>query len=168
MFKWLCVCYAVVTVTFFSVTISGYWAFGNQADGLILSNFLDDGKALVPKWFILMTNIFTIVQLSAVGVVWTDFQTIWKFSLFFMFSETKTMKISRELIVFVFVQKQFSIVCCFWCFPKSCLGWGTKNLFGELFMENCFHKNMKMILKLCAFWTSRLFFLVPKTRKNEN
>ncbi|PSR89888.1 GABA transporter like [Actinidia chinensis var. chinensis] len=70
MFKGLCVCYAVVTVTFFSVAISGYWAFGNQADGLILSNFLDGGKALVPKWFILMTNVFTIVQLSAVGVVY--------------------------------------------------------------------------------------------------
>ncbi|KAH7561176.1 hypothetical protein JRO89_XS10G0185200 [Xanthoceras sorbifolium] len=70
MFKGLCVCYAVVTVTFFSVAISGYWAFGNQADGLILTNFLDDGKPLVPKWFIFMTNIFTILQLSAVGVVY--------------------------------------------------------------------------------------------------
>ncbi|KAL5765597.1 hypothetical protein ACOSP7_016214 [Xanthoceras sorbifolium] len=70
MFKGLCVCYAVVTVTFFSVAISGYWAFGNQADGLILSNFLDDGKPLVPKWFIFMINIFTILQLSAVGVVY--------------------------------------------------------------------------------------------------
>ncbi|GMP88639.1 hypothetical protein CsSME_00040548 [Camellia sinensis var. sinensis] len=70
MFKGLCVCYAVVTVTFFSVAISGYWAFGNQADGQILTNFLGDGKALVPKWFILMTNIFTILQLSAVAVVY--------------------------------------------------------------------------------------------------
>jgi len=69
MFKGLCVCYTVVTVTFFSVAISGYWAFGNKAEGLILSNFLEDGKALVPKWFILMTNAFTIFQLSAVGVV---------------------------------------------------------------------------------------------------
>ncbi|XP_059430525.1 GABA transporter 1-like [Corylus avellana] len=70
MFKGLCVCYTVATVTFFSVAISGYWAFGNQAEGLILTNFLVDGKALVPKWFILMTNIFTILQLSAVGVVY--------------------------------------------------------------------------------------------------
>ncbi|KAL2511147.1 GABA transporter 1 [Abeliophyllum distichum] len=70
MFKGLCVCYGVVTVTFFSVAISGYWAFGNQADGLILTNFLDDGKPLVPKWFILMTNAFTILQLSAVAVVY--------------------------------------------------------------------------------------------------
>ncbi|XP_038692803.1 GABA transporter 1 [Tripterygium wilfordii] len=70
MFKGLSVCYAVVTVTFFSVAISGYWAFGNQAEGLVLSNFSVDGKPLVPKWFILMTNIFTILQLSAVGVVY--------------------------------------------------------------------------------------------------
>ncbi|KAJ7947931.1 GABA transporter 1-like [Quillaja saponaria] len=70
MFKGLCVCYTVVTVTFFSVSISGYWAFGNEAAGLILSNFVDDGKALVPKWFIFMTNIFTIAQLSAVSVVY--------------------------------------------------------------------------------------------------
>ncbi|XAR60086.1 hypothetical protein NMG60_11033329 [Bertholletia excelsa] len=71
MFKGLCVCYTVVTMTFFSVAISGYWAFGNQANGLILNNFLgDNDKALVPKWFIFMTNIFTILQLSAVGVVY--------------------------------------------------------------------------------------------------
>ncbi|GFP98035.1 gaba transporter 1 [Phtheirospermum japonicum] len=62
--------YIVVTATFFSVSISGYWAFGNQADGLILTNFLGDGKTLVPKWFVLMTNAFTILQLSAVAVVY--------------------------------------------------------------------------------------------------
>ncbi|KAM0999956.1 hypothetical protein TB2_006520 [Malus domestica] len=70
MFKGLCVCYAVVTMIFFSVAISGYWAFGNQAEGLILSNFLDDGKPLVPKWFIFMINLFTTLQLSTVGVVY--------------------------------------------------------------------------------------------------
>ncbi|XVE59503.1 hypothetical protein DITRI_Ditri05aG0051000 [Diplodiscus trichospermus] len=70
MFKGLCVCYTVLIMTFFTVAISGYWAFGNESEGLLLSNFLDDGKPLVPKWFILMTNIFTILQLSAVGVVY--------------------------------------------------------------------------------------------------
>lgn len=71
MFKGLCVCYAVVTVTFFSVAVSGYWAFGNEAGGLILNNFLnEDGNPLVPRWFIMMTNIFTILQLSAVAVVY--------------------------------------------------------------------------------------------------
>ncbi|GLT51300.1 hypothetical protein SLA2020_247190 [Shorea laevis] len=70
MFKGLCVCYAVVVTTFSSVAISGYWAFGNQAEGLVLNNFSNNGKPLVPKWFILMTNIFTILQLSAVAVVY--------------------------------------------------------------------------------------------------
>ncbi|KAK8596162.1 hypothetical protein V6N13_000810 [Hibiscus sabdariffa] len=70
MFKGLCVCYTVLMVTFFTVAISGYWAFGNESEGLLLSNFLDDGKSLVPKWFFLMTNIFTVLQLSAVSVVY--------------------------------------------------------------------------------------------------
>ncbi|PON97145.1 Amino acid transporter, transmembrane domain containing protein [Trema orientale] len=70
MLKGLSICYTVVSVTFFSVAISGYWAFGNEAEGLILSNFLKDGKPLVPKWFFFMTNIFTIMQLSAVGVAY--------------------------------------------------------------------------------------------------
>lgn len=69
MFKGLCICYAVVTSTFFSVAISGYWAFGNQSEGLILSNFTENGRNLVPKAFILITNLFTIMQLSAVAVV---------------------------------------------------------------------------------------------------
>ncbi|PWA37538.1 transmembrane amino acid transporter family protein [Artemisia annua] len=71
MFKGLCVCYSVIIATFFSVTISGYWAFGNESAGFILSNFIDDnGKPLVPRWFNMMTNIFTILQLSAVTVVY--------------------------------------------------------------------------------------------------
>ncbi|RDY08014.1 GABA transporter 1, partial [Mucuna pruriens] len=70
MLKGLCVCYTVLTFTFFSVAISGYWAFGNQAEGLVLSNLVDNEKPLVPKWFIYMTNIFTITQLSAVAVVY--------------------------------------------------------------------------------------------------
>ncbi|XP_020592752.1 GABA transporter 1 [Phalaenopsis equestris] len=71
MFKGLCLCYAVAAATFFTVAISGYWAFGNLAEGTILSNFIaPNGRPLVPKWFLLMTNIFTILQLSAVAVVY--------------------------------------------------------------------------------------------------
>lgn len=70
MFKGLCVCYTIISVTFFSVAISGYWAFGIQAESIILSNFSHDGRALLPKWFILITNIFTILQQSAVAVVY--------------------------------------------------------------------------------------------------
>lgn len=70
MFKGLSVCYSVVSVTFFSVAVSGYWAFGNQAEGQILSNFVVNGKALLPKWLIFMTNAFVILQIAAVGVVY--------------------------------------------------------------------------------------------------
>ncbi|KAJ4978074.1 hypothetical protein NE237_008854 [Protea cynaroides] len=71
MFKGLVICYTVVVITFFSVAISGYWAFGNQAAGIILSNFIDsNGNPLVPKWFLMMTNIFTLLQLAAVAVVY--------------------------------------------------------------------------------------------------
>ncbi|XP_028553461.1 GABA transporter 1 isoform X2 [Dendrobium catenatum] len=71
MFKGLCLCYAVAVATFFSVAVSGYWVFGNLAKGTILSNFISgNGRPLVPKWFLLMANIFTILQLSAVAVVY--------------------------------------------------------------------------------------------------
>ncbi|XP_010268184.1 PREDICTED: GABA transporter 1-like [Nelumbo nucifera] len=69
MFKGLCVCYAVVVTTFFSVAISGYWAFGNRAQETILANFMINGNPLVPKWTILMTNTFTLLQVSAVCLV---------------------------------------------------------------------------------------------------
>ncbi|RWW24700.1 hypothetical protein GW17_00011000 [Ensete ventricosum] len=71
MFKGLCLCYAVVVTTFFSVAISGYWAFGNRAQGYVLANFdLEDGTTLVPKWFLAMTTLLTLLQLAAVGVVY--------------------------------------------------------------------------------------------------
>ncbi|KAL8136752.1 hypothetical protein V2J09_002753 [Rumex salicifolius] len=60
MLKGLTVCYSVVIATFFSVSISGYWAFGNKSEGQILSNFTagSNGGVLIPKWFIYMTNAF--------------------------------------------------------------------------------------------------------------
>lgn len=69
MFKGLCVCYAVVVTTFYSVAISGYWAFGNQAQATVLSNFLVDGKPLLPTWVLLVTNVFTLLQVAAVASV---------------------------------------------------------------------------------------------------
>ncbi|XVE75512.1 hypothetical protein DITRI_Ditri12bG0099600 [Diplodiscus trichospermus] len=69
MFKGLCLCYVVVVTTFFSVAISGYWAFGNSAQGTVLSNFMIDEKPLLPTWVLLMTNVFSLLQLSAVCVV---------------------------------------------------------------------------------------------------
>ncbi|XVF75702.1 hypothetical protein PTKIN_Ptkin13bG0207900 [Pterospermum kingtungense] len=69
MFKGLCLCYVVVVTTFFSVAISGYWAFGNSAQGTVLANFMIDEKPLLPTWVLLMTNVFSLLQLSAVCVV---------------------------------------------------------------------------------------------------
>jgi len=69
MFKGLCICYSVLVATFFSVAVSGYWAFGNHAQGQILSNFVVNGKALAPRWFIFITNAFVILQLLAVAAV---------------------------------------------------------------------------------------------------
>ncbi|XP_030965481.1 GABA transporter 1-like isoform X2 [Quercus lobata] len=70
MFKGLCVCYAVVVSTFFSVAISGYWAFGNQARGTVLANFMVDEKSLLPTWVLLMTNVFTLLQVVAVTLAY--------------------------------------------------------------------------------------------------
>ncbi|XP_020598748.1 GABA transporter 1-like [Phalaenopsis equestris] len=71
MFKGLCLCYAVVISTFFSVAISGYWAFGNQAQSSVLSNFFaSDGTVLIPKSFFMTINIFSLVQIFAVSVVY--------------------------------------------------------------------------------------------------
>ncbi|URD72243.1 Transmembrane amino acid transporter protein [Musa troglodytarum] len=71
MFKGLCFSYVIVIMTFFSVAISGYWAFGNQAEGSILTNFiLKNNSTLVPKWFLMMTNLFVLLQLAAVGVIY--------------------------------------------------------------------------------------------------
>ncbi|KAJ8765883.1 hypothetical protein K2173_020399 [Erythroxylum novogranatense] len=70
MFKGLCICFSVIISTYFSVGISGYWAFGNQAAGSILTSFMDDRKPLLPTWLLLLTNIFTLTQLYAVTVIY--------------------------------------------------------------------------------------------------
>lgn len=70
MFKGLLVCYSVVISTFFGVAISGYWAFGNQSQPSILSNLIVDGVPLLPKWFLLIIYVSTLVQLSATALVY--------------------------------------------------------------------------------------------------
>ncbi|EMS57059.1 hypothetical protein TRIUR3_16472 [Triticum urartu] len=70
MFKGLCLCYAVVVTTFFSVATAGYWAFGNAAQGLLLNNFMVDSRPVIPVWLLLMAELFTLVQLSATATVY--------------------------------------------------------------------------------------------------
>jgi amino acid permease len=70
MFKGLSLCYTIVVATFFSVAISGYWAFGNEAAGTLISNFTIDGVNLIPKWLLTITNVFVLLQLSAVALIY--------------------------------------------------------------------------------------------------
>lgn len=70
MLKGLLLCYSIVISTFFSVAISGYWAFGNKAQASVLQNFMSDRMPLLPKWFLLITYIFTFVQVSAVNLTY--------------------------------------------------------------------------------------------------
>ncbi|EXC25426.1 hypothetical protein L484_016809 [Morus notabilis] len=42
------------------VAISGYWAFGNQAQVTVLSNFLVDGKPLLPTWVLLIAAVASV------------------------------------------------------------------------------------------------------------
>ncbi|GLT75324.1 hypothetical protein SLA2020_470580 [Shorea laevis] len=71
MFKGLCICFTVVLTTYFSVAVSGYWAFGNKAAPSVLNNFMDENqKPLLPVWFLLVTNIFALLQLSAITVIY--------------------------------------------------------------------------------------------------
>lgn len=73
MFKGLCICYTVVISTFFSVAVSGYWAFGNQAAGNIFNNFAPAGEpSLVPNWLLFTANICVLLQLFAVALVYSQ------------------------------------------------------------------------------------------------
>lgn len=71
MFKGLCVCYSVILATYFSVAISGYWAFGNASGATVLANYIGETKLLLPKWFFLMTNILILLQVFGLTAVRT-------------------------------------------------------------------------------------------------
>ncbi|GLJ38218.1 hypothetical protein SUGI_0777970 [Cryptomeria japonica] len=72
MLKGLCMCYGVIMATYYSVAVSGYWAFGNNVRDNILENLMpdDEGIALVPVWLLSMAVIFILLQLFAVTLVY--------------------------------------------------------------------------------------------------
>ncbi|OIW09925.1 hypothetical protein TanjilG_32074 [Lupinus angustifolius] len=73
MVKGLALCYAVIFVTFYSAAISGYWAFGNNSNSIVLMNLLpDEGPALAPTWVIGLAAIFILLQLFAIGQVYSQ------------------------------------------------------------------------------------------------
>ncbi|KAM3711896.1 hypothetical protein ACB098_01G143800 [Castanea mollissima] len=73
MVKGLQMCYAVIFVTFYSAAVSGYWVFGNKANSNILNSLLPDkGPSLAPTWVIGLAVIFVLLQLFAIGLVYSQ------------------------------------------------------------------------------------------------
>lgn len=68
--KGIALCYTVVFITFYPVAISGYWAFGNKAQGNIFDNLVPDvGPSLMPQWLVGIASIAIVAQLLAIGLV---------------------------------------------------------------------------------------------------
>ncbi|KAJ1386071.1 Amino acid transporter, transmembrane domain [Sesbania bispinosa] len=73
MVKGLCMCYAVIGVTFYSAAVSGYWTFGNKSSSNIFKSLMpDDGPSLAPTWVLGLAVIFVLLQLFAIGLVYSQ------------------------------------------------------------------------------------------------
>ncbi|CAN4127259.1 unnamed protein product [Withania somnifera] len=73
MLKGLMLCYAVILVTFYSASVSGYWVFGNKANSNILKSLMpDEGPSLAPTWVLGLAIIFILLQLFAIGLVYSQ------------------------------------------------------------------------------------------------
>ncbi|XP_065858648.1 probable GABA transporter 2 [Euphorbia lathyris] len=73
MFKGLLMCYSVIVVTFYSAAVSGYWVFGNKSNSNILKSLMpDEGPALAPTWVLGLGVIFVLLQLFAIGLVYSQ------------------------------------------------------------------------------------------------
>lgn len=58
MYKGVSAAYGIITVTYWQLAFSGYWAFGSQVQPYILSSLTS------PQWIIVMANIFAVIQIS--------------------------------------------------------------------------------------------------------
>ncbi|KAK9698486.1 hypothetical protein RND81_08G108100 [Saponaria officinalis] len=73
MLKALSLCYTVIFFTFYAVAASGYYVFGNKATSNILKSLVpDDGPALAPDWLVGIAVIFVLLQLLAIGLVYSQ------------------------------------------------------------------------------------------------
>ncbi|XP_019053800.1 PREDICTED: probable GABA transporter 2 isoform X2 [Nelumbo nucifera] len=73
MVKGLLMCYAVSFVTFYSIAVSGYWAFGSKSISNILKSLMpDDAPSLAPIWVLGLAVIFVLFQLFAIGLVYSQ------------------------------------------------------------------------------------------------
>ncbi|CAA0838219.1 Probable GABA transporter 2 [Striga hermonthica] len=73
MVKGLIMCYTVIFMTFYSAAVSGYWVFGNKSNSNILKNLMpDEGPPLAPVWVLGLAIIFILLQLFAIGLVYSQ------------------------------------------------------------------------------------------------
>ncbi|CAI0408637.1 unnamed protein product [Linum tenue] len=73
MLKGLVMCYSVILVTFYSVSVSGYYVFGNKSSSNIINNFIPDiGPALAPTWILGGAVVCVLFQLLAIGLVYSQ------------------------------------------------------------------------------------------------
>uniref|UniRef100_A0A2N9F9C5 Amino acid transporter transmembrane domain-containing protein n=1 Tax=Fagus sylvatica TaxID=28930 RepID=A0A2N9F9C5_FAGSY len=73
MVKGLLMCYTVIFVTFYSGAASGYWVFGSNSNSNILKSLMpDEGPSLAPTWVIGLAVIFVLLQLFAIGLVYSQ------------------------------------------------------------------------------------------------
>ncbi|KAK3434184.1 hypothetical protein EUGRSUZ_D01712 [Eucalyptus grandis] len=73
MVKGLLMCYTAIFVTYYSAAVSGYWAFGNKSNSNILKSLMpDNGPALAPTWVLGLGVVFVLLQLFAVGLVYSQ------------------------------------------------------------------------------------------------
>ncbi|OMO78388.1 Amino acid transporter, transmembrane [Corchorus capsularis] len=58
MYKGVSAAYTVIVLTYWQLAFSGYWAFGSEVQPYIVASLT------VPKWTIVMANIFAVIQIS--------------------------------------------------------------------------------------------------------
>ncbi|CAL1373549.1 unnamed protein product [Linum trigynum] len=73
MLKGLVMCYSVIVVTNYSVSVSGYFVFGNKSSSNIIQNFMpDNGPDLAPTWILGGAAVCVLFQLFAIGLVYSQ------------------------------------------------------------------------------------------------
>ena len=73
MMKALVLCYSVIGFTFYLPSITGYWAFGSQVQSNVLKSLMpDSGPVLAPTWLLGMAVLFVLLQLLAIGLVYSQ------------------------------------------------------------------------------------------------
>ncbi|KAL4204134.1 hypothetical protein AMTRI_Chr01g108200 [Amborella trichopoda] len=112
MLKALSLCYIVIFFTFYAAAISGYWAFGNKVNSNILKSLMpDNGPSYVPTWMLGIAIIFVILQLFAIGMVYSQ--------VAYEIMEKKSADIrqgvfsKRNLVPRIFLRTSYMIFCAF-------------------------------------------------------